>query len=131
MGDTGCDHVWRGAERNAVGTFTPTDATDYTSATSTVTLTVNQATPTISWSNPVAISYGTHLSGTQLNATASVPGALTYTPASGALLTAGEALLVRVDPDLDRLRAAAAAAGVEAAALDAFFGQFSGASAPG
>jgi hypothetical protein len=74
-------------------TFTPTDATDYTSATSTVTLTVNQATPTISWSNPVAISYGTHLSGTQLNATASVAGTFSYNPAAGSVLTAGSHLL--------------------------------------
>ena len=42
----------------------------------------------------------------------------------------GEALVVRVDPDLARLRESAAAAGVPAAALEAFCGQFSGASAP-
>jgi sugar lactone lactonase YvrE len=74
-------------------TFTPTDGTDYTTATSTVTLTVNQATPTISWANPVAISYGTHLSATQLNATASVAGTFSYNPASGSVLGAGSHLL--------------------------------------
>jgi mannose-6-phosphate isomerase len=42
----------------------------------------------------------------------------------------GTALLVRVDPDLDHLRAAAASAGVSAGQLDAFFRQFSGVSAP-
>ena len=74
-------------------TFTPTDGTDYTSATSTVALTVNQATPTISWPTPVAISYGTHLSATQLNATASVAGTFSYNPAAGSVLTAGSHLL--------------------------------------
>jgi hypothetical protein len=70
-------------------TFTPTDTTDYTAATATVTQMVNQATPTISWSNPAAISYGTHLSAAQLNATASVTGAYSYNPASGTVLGSG------------------------------------------
>lgn len=54
-------------------------------------------------------------------------------PAAAAAVTfagAGEALLVRVDPDLAGLRAAAAGAGLAAGVLDAFCGQFSGASAP-
>jgi mannose-6-phosphate isomerase len=42
----------------------------------------------------------------------------------------GAALLVQVDPDLVALREEAAAYGVGSGALDAFFGQFSGASAP-
>jgi mannose-6-phosphate isomerase len=37
----------------------------------------------------------------------------------------GDALLVRVDPDLEQLRAAAAASGAAAGVLDAFFAQFS------
>jgi sugar lactone lactonase YvrE len=79
--------------RTLSATFTPTDTTDYTTATSTVALTVNQATPTISWANPAAISYGTHLSGTQLNATASVAGTFSYNPAAGSVLTVGPHLL--------------------------------------
>jgi hypothetical protein len=71
-------------------TFTPTDTTDYTSATSTVQLTVNKATPIVSWTNPAAISYGTPLSAAQLDATATVPGAFTYTPVAGSILTAGQ-----------------------------------------
>jgi len=51
--------------------------------------TVGKATPTITWANPATISYGTALSSTQLNATASVPGAFAYTPALGAVPTAG------------------------------------------
>ena len=53
------------------------------------TLTVSQAAPTITWNNPANITYGTALSATQLNATASVPGAFVYSPASGAILNAG------------------------------------------
>ena len=70
-------------------TFTPTDMVDYSASTAGVSITVNQATPTITWAAPVAIPYGTALSATQLNATASTTGALTYTPASGTVLTAG------------------------------------------
>ncbi len=70
-------------------TFTPTDATDYISATANVTLTVNQATPTITWATPSAVAYGTALSATQLNATASVPGTFNYNPASGVVPSAG------------------------------------------
>ena len=45
--------------------------------------------PTITWANPAAITYGTALGATQLNAAASVPGTFTYAPAAGALLNAG------------------------------------------
>lgn len=51
--------------------------------------TVNKATPTINWSNPADIVYGTALSGAQLNATASVPGTFNYTPSAGTVLNAG------------------------------------------
>ncbi len=43
----------------------------------------------LAWSVPADIVYGTPLGGGQLNATSSVPGAYTYTPAAGALLDAG------------------------------------------
>ena len=45
-----------------------------------VNITVLKATPTITWSNPDDIVYGTALNETQLNATASVPGNFTYDP---------------------------------------------------
>jgi alpha-L-arabinofuranosidase len=70
-------------------TFTPTDTTDYTNASATVSLVVNKVTPTITWAAPAAITYGTTLSATQLNATASVPGTFVYTPASGSTPLAG------------------------------------------
>ena len=44
--------------------------TNFNSASDTsTTLTVNKVTPTVNWSNPTAITYGTPLSSTQLNAT--------------------------------------------------------------
>ncbi|HCE67629.1 MAG TPA: hypothetical protein DER40_08970 [Geobacter sp.] len=70
-------------------TFTPTDTVAYTAANSMVNLTVNQATPTITWATPTAITYGTPLSATQLNATASVPGTFAYNVAPGDVLAAG------------------------------------------
>src|SRR6185312_3068802 len=54
-----------------------------------VAINVIKATPTITWANPADIVYGTVLSATQLNATASVPGTFVYTPAAGIVLNAG------------------------------------------
>jgi Flp pilus assembly CpaE family ATPase len=70
-------------------TFTPTDATDYTTAQAVVSFTVAKAKPVITWPTPASIAYGTALGGAQLNATASVPGTFVYTPGAGAVLTAG------------------------------------------
>jgi hypothetical protein len=47
------------------------------------------ATPTITWPAPAAIPYGTALSSTQLDATASVPGSFVYTPPAGTVLSTG------------------------------------------
>ena len=75
-------------------TFTPSDTTDYNTGTGSVTLTVNKATPMIGWATPFAISYGTVLSSTQLNASSGgVAGSFIYTPASGTVLTAGSQTL--------------------------------------
>ncbi len=70
-------------------TFTPTNQTDYTTATGAVQLTVNQATPKIAWAKPAAIIYGTALSATQLDATANVAGTFVYSPAAGTVPAAG------------------------------------------
>jgi hypothetical protein len=70
--------------------FTPTDTTDYSNASATVTLTVNKATPIITWNTPAAVTVGTALSATQLDATANVPGTFVYNPAAGTTMsTAG------------------------------------------
>jgi hypothetical protein len=79
--------------------FTPTDATDYTTATATQKLTVNKAIPVITWPAPASITYPTALSGAQFDATANVPGAFVYTPAAGKVLTAGtQTLSVKFTP---------------------------------
>lgn len=59
-------------------------------------LAINKATPTIIWDNPTGITYGTALSGTQLNATASVQGTFAYTPPEGTKLNAGAGQTLRV-----------------------------------
>ncbi len=72
---------------------------DYNAATKSVTIIVGKADQTIAWTNPAAITYGTALSATQLNATVagvsggSTPGVLTYTPAAGTLLASGQQTL--------------------------------------
>jgi 6-phosphogluconolactonase (cycloisomerase 2 family) len=73
--------------------LSPTDSADYTEATGSVTLVVNQATPTITWATPTPIAYGTPLSAAQLDATSSVPGSYVYTPPAGTILGAGSQTL--------------------------------------
>ncbi|MBP6888070.1 MAG: hypothetical protein KBC21_00020 [Candidatus Pacebacteria bacterium] len=63
--------------------FTPTDSGNYNGVTATTSINVAKATPIITWATPSAIAAGTALSGTQLNASPSTPGAFVYTPASG------------------------------------------------
>jgi hypothetical protein len=59
------------------------------------TLMITRADPTISWATPAAITYGTPLGATQLNATVAgvpggaAPGAPTYSPSAGAVLGPG------------------------------------------
>jgi hypothetical protein len=98
-------------------TYTPT-ATGNSSATLTVptsdsyvigsTITANSSTaipllgyvgpartvPSITWGTPSAITYGTALSGTQLNASTSVAGTFTYLPPSGTVLAPGTQTLL-------------------------------------
>jgi hypothetical protein len=57
--------------------------------TTTVTIGVGQARPMVTWATPAAIPYGTALSATQLDATASVPGTFVYTPALRTVLPVG------------------------------------------
>jgi hypothetical protein len=70
-------------------TFAPTDTTDYATATSSVSITVNAVAPAITWATPTAIPYGTALSGTQLDASSTVAGAFSYSPAAGTVLSSG------------------------------------------
>ena len=58
----------------------------------TVTVTA-PATPTITWTTSAAITYGTALSATQLNASSPVAGTFAYSPALGTVLSAGQQTL--------------------------------------
>lgn len=80
-------------EQTLTATFTPTDAANYATASATVTIAVDQATPVIIWPAPKPITYGTPLGAAQLNAKASVPGVFTYSPAAGTILNAGSQTL--------------------------------------
>ena len=53
----------------------------------TDTLTVNKATPVITWSDPADVTYGTALLGTQLNASTTVAGSFVYSPVAGTVLS--------------------------------------------
>ena len=82
-------------------TFTPTDATDYTAATTTVKLIVNKATYTVAWASPSAISYGTPLSGIQLDATSTAAGSFKYSSPAGTVLGVGtHTLTATFTPDI-------------------------------
>lgn len=70
-------------------TFIPTDTAHYNNATSTVSLTVNKVVSTITWANPSSVTSGTILGASQLTATSSVAGKLSYTPPAGTILTYG------------------------------------------
>jgi PKD repeat protein len=69
--------------------FVPTDMINYSNVTASVSLTVNKAPTSITWNNPANITYGTALSGTQLNAIGSTSGSLVYEPASETILGEG------------------------------------------
>jgi hypothetical protein len=87
-----------GTQRLAA-TFSPNDAVDYAPVTVNNPLTIvaaEAATPTITWKVPAAITYGTALGSTQLNATANAPGSFAYTPSAGTVLTRGRRTLTAV-----------------------------------
>ena len=88
------------ASHNVASSFSAAtvSGTQFGASTSgTLPLTVGKATPTITWANPADITYGTALSGTQLDATASVPGTFVYTPAAGTVFNAGSGQTLHVD----------------------------------
>ena len=71
-------------------TFTPDDTADYKSVKASRGLWVNKSAPVISWTAPSAVPFGTALGANQLNATATVPGSFSYSPAAGTVMnTAG------------------------------------------
>jgi len=78
-----------GLHQNLFVTFTPNDLTNYNSVDKTVQINVIKADPVITWANPADITYGTPLSATQLNASATIAGTFVYSPISGTVLNAG------------------------------------------
>jgi predicted outer membrane repeat protein len=76
-----------------------TDSSTPQPLTSSTTLTVNKATPTLTWATPAAITTSTALGGTQLDATAAgvsanaLTGTFAYTPAAGTMLSVGAHVL--------------------------------------
>ena len=58
-------------------------------ATQSITLSGAPETPVITWATPAAITYGTALSATQLNASSNVAGTFVYSPLAGTTPAAG------------------------------------------
>jgi hypothetical protein len=69
--------------------FTPVDSLAYSAGEATVSLRVVKARPSLVWKSPDPVTYGTALGSAQLNATATVPGSLVYSPAAGQILAPG------------------------------------------
>jgi hypothetical protein len=76
-----------GSYTNTTGSVTSTNGGTGNSASAN--LAVTATTPTITWSNPADVIFGTALSSPQLNATASVPGTFVYNPPAGTVLPVG------------------------------------------
>ncbi|MGO9468383.1 MAG: MBG domain-containing protein [Isosphaeraceae bacterium] len=77
------------------------DNSDYAAPVVTGTLVINQATPTITWTNPANITVGTALGAAQLDAVVAfggmeLPGVLTYNPPSGTVLPTGNGQMLSV-----------------------------------
>jgi hypothetical protein len=87
------------------------DETNY-SGSASGTFTVLKRTPTINWNTPAPIVPGTPLGATQLNAAGSVPGSFAYTPASGAVPSAGVQTLTAVFTPSDTTNYTGASASV-------------------
>jgi hypothetical protein len=88
----GTSYTFTVTATNSVGTSSPS------SASNSVTPSASPQTPTLSWGAPAAIAYGTPLSATQLDATAtvsgtSVPGTFSYSPVASTVLSAGTHML--------------------------------------
>ena len=78
-----------GAGQVLTATFAPADPNYSADGIANTLIDVTKATPVLSWAQPAGIVHGTPLGAAQLNATASVPGTFTYSPAAGTVLNAG------------------------------------------
>ena len=99
-------------------TFIPTDA-KFETVQATVDIEV-LAKAKVTWANPASIIEGAALSGTQLNATASVPGTFTYAPPAGTVLPIGKnTIKVTFTPTDTRLSAVSAEVSIDVTAKPA------------
>lgn len=74
--------------------FTPQDTANFSECEFEATLNISKAMPTLAWQSEAQIVYGTPLDETHLNAQASVPGTIEYTPEAGKVLPAGRHTVV-------------------------------------
>jgi hypothetical protein len=81
--------------------FTPADSESYNPAQAAVSLVVDKAEPTVTWSTPASITEGAPLDAALLNAKASVPGTFVYAPAAGEVLPAGQHKLTATFTPMD------------------------------
>jgi hypothetical protein len=71
-----------------------------------------QQGPPITWATPANIVYGTPLSGAQLNASSTVAGTFTYSPAAGSVLSTGKQTLTATFTPTDKIDYTTASASV-------------------
>ena len=69
--------------------FTPQDTANFSESEFEATLNVAKGMPTLNWQSEAQIVFGTPLDEGHLNAQASVPGTIEYTPGVGKVLPAG------------------------------------------
>lgn len=74
--------------------FTPQDAANFSESEFEATLNVSKGIPALNWQSEAQIVYGTPLDEGHLNAQASVPGTIEYTPGVGKVLPAGRHTVV-------------------------------------
>ena len=70
-------------------TFTPANSANHGTVEASVTINVLKITPVLTWRAPDPIQCGQPLNEAQLNASCSVPGNFTYSPAPGEVLPSG------------------------------------------
>jgi serine/threonine protein phosphatase PrpC len=95
--------------------FTPSNLSDYTPTEATVPLSVGKARPAVNWTAPQPINSATPLGPAQLNASASIPGTFSYTPAVGETLAPGVHILSATFTPADSVNYAPAQASVSLA----------------
>ena len=85
----GAGAVLAAGEHKLSVVFNPADTLSCSGSQTAVQLTVTKAAPVITWPTPLPIAHGAALNATQLNASARVLGAFTYTPVAGEILEPG------------------------------------------